>query len=611
MKQPIVFALAALFTLPLAAATRINVADHGILPTPACDASPLVEKLLAGIKANPPEGGVTLFFPKGTYHFRQENAASREWYTSNHDQVNPRRVAFALEGLKDFTLDGGGSDFIIHGRMMEIGALNCANLTLKNFSFDFEQPQITQINIQSVDPAEKSLTFSLLPGVRYTLENGRFTPGRDGWKNQPGMGILFEAGTKRVVQQTADFGLNLKHVEPIGDNLFKASKVNNAARYAPGMMFAARSWERPCPGIFLAECTDTTLRDVTIHYADGMALVAQLCDNIHLDRFNVSLRGKDDPRAFTTQADATHFSGCKGLILSENGLYEGMMDDAINVHGTYLKVLARTGDNTLRARYMHGQAWGFKWGDPGDQVQFIASKTMEITGEPNTVKSIKSLDKPINQGCREFEITFEKPLAAGITPEASIGIENLTWTPSVVFRKNTVRNNRARGALFSTPKPVVIEENFFDHTSGTAILLCGDCNGWYETGACRDVTIRNNRFLNGLTSAYQFTEAVISIYPEIPDLLNQKKYFHSGVVIENNLFETFDRPILYAKSIDGLTFRGNEIVKTEDYKPWHPNTFIFKLDRAVNVVIADNEFPELLDPNKDFHLYESPMPKID
>lgn len=37
---------------------------------------------------------------------------------------------------------------------------------------------------------------------------------------------------------------------------------------------------------------------------------------------------------FTTQADATHFSGCKGKITSCNGLYEGMMDDAINVHGT-------------------------------------------------------------------------------------------------------------------------------------------------------------------------------------------------------------------------------------------------------------------------------------
>ncbi|CEN52528.1 hypothetical protein CCAN11_2470038 [Capnocytophaga canimorsus] len=72
----------------------------------------------------------------------------------------------------------------------------------------------------------------------------------------------------------------------------------------------------------------------------------------------------------------------------------------------------------------------------------------------------------------------------------SVGIENLTWTPEVIFKNNIVRNNRARGALFSTPKKVICEENTFDHTHGTAILLCGDCNGWFETGACREVIIR-------------------------------------------------------------------------------------------------------------------------
>ena len=59
-------------------------------------------------------------------------------------------------------------------------------------------------------------------------------------------------------------------------------------------------------------------------------------------------------------------------------------------------------------------------------------------------------------------------------------------------------------------------------------MLCGDCNGWFETGACRNVLIRNKRFINALTNMFQFTEAVISIYPEIPDLEHQKKYFHGG-----------------------------------------------------------------------------------
>lgn len=38
------------------------------------------------------------------------------------------------------------------------------------------------------------------------------------------------------------------------------------------------------------------------------------------------------------------------------------MDDAINIHGVYLKVRERIDDHTLRCRYEHGQAYGFDWG---------------------------------------------------------------------------------------------------------------------------------------------------------------------------------------------------------------------------------------------------------
>ena len=258
-------------------------------------------------------------------------------------------------------------------------------------------------------------------------------------------------------------------------------------------------------------------------------------------------------------------------------------------HGTYLKVIKRVDDRTLIGRYMHDQAWGFEWGRTGDEVQFIRSSTMELIGEQNSITDIRPYDKEDIQGAREFSITFRDPVDPAINEESGFGIENLTWTPEVVFADNVVRNNRARGALFSTPRKTVAENNLFDHTSGTAILLCGDCNGWYETGACRNVIIRKNRFVNALTNMFQFTNAVISIYPEIPDLKSQQKYFHGGteggIVIEENEFDTFDAPILYAKSVDGLIFRNNTIRLNTEYKPFHWNKSRFLLERVTNAQI--------------------------
>ena len=165
----------------------------------------------------------------------------------------------------------------------------------------------------------------------------------------------------------------------------------------------------------------------------------------------------------------------------------------------------------------------------------------------------------------------------------------------MIFNHNTIQNNRARGALFSTPKKVVCADNLFDHTHGTAILLCGDSNGWYETGACKEVLIKNNTFINALTSQYQFTNAIISIYPEIPDLENQEKYFHSGITIEDNTFHTFDKPILYAKSVSDLVFKNNLIQTNTDFKPFHWNTHRFYFEKVKKIRIEQNKFDKPLD----------------
>ena len=264
------------------------------------------------------------------------------------------------------------------------------------------------------------------------------------------------------------------------------------------------------------------------------------------------------------------------------------MDDAINVHGIYLKIMERLDDHTLRARYMHDQAWGFDWGYAGDTVTFIRSQTMEYLDGVNRIAEITPLDGKDGIGMREFKIRFEQPVLAEVDGKTPFGIENLTWTPEVYFAGNTIQNNRARGSLFSTPKKTLVENNQFLNTSGSAILLCGDCNGWYETGMCKDVTIRNNKFVNALTSMYQFTNAVISIYPEIPDLKNQVKYFHKGsVLIENNEFHMFDAPVLYAKSIQGLVFKNNKIIQNNDYKPFHWNKERFFLEKVDQVKIQD------------------------
>lgn len=355
-----------------------EMSDFGIIPGKKTNLSGKMEKALQKIRKQTSENdSIVLRFEPGTYHFHPKGAAIREYYVSNHDQVASKSIGLALDEFHSLTLEGNGAQFIFHGRMLPLALTHSCNCTLKDFSIDHANPQIAQAEIVSNDP-EQGITFRVAPWVNYRItQDSLFETYGEGWALRQSAGIAFEKETRRVCYNTSDIGVPTKGITEIEPGLLRAPRWKDK-RLTPGTVMALRTWERPTPGIFLSHNTQTTLKNVTVHYAEGMGLLAQLCEDITLDGFNVCLKGKDDPRYFTTQADATHFSQCKGKITSVNGLYENMMDDAINVHGTYLKILERIDNHTVRGRYMHDQAWGFDWGFAGDSVKFIRTRTMDM-----------------------------------------------------------------------------------------------------------------------------------------------------------------------------------------------------------------------------------------
>lgn len=540
---------------------------------------------------------VILQLEKGEYHFYASHAAKRQYYISNHDPLNQRKVGIVIESCKNIIFDGNGSKFVYHGRMLPLAITYTENVQLKNFSIDFTDPQIAQFSILKNDTSQHCLTLAAAPWVKASVKDSTLIVSGYQWESTPNVAMAFEAKTKHVAYNTSDIPVYANRVEQISDHHFKAWGWKDA-RLKKDMVLTLRTFYRPNPGIFIERSNQVDLASVKVHYAEGMGLVAQTSQDISLDHFSVCLKGDSDPRYFTTQADATHFSGCKGKIISINGTYENMMDDAINVHGTYLKIIKQENPTALVVKYMHPQSKGFFWGEKGDEIQIVSSKTMETLGERNKILSISPIDAkervlPGNRGASGFIIILSNPVHLKLSKGENYGIENLTWTPSVHFVDNYIANNRARGALFSTPKKVVVQHNTFYHTSGSAILLSGDCNGWYETGACRDVLIKQNTFKNSLTSLFQFTNAVISINPEIPSLSKQKKYFHHNIRIEENKFEVFDAPLVYAKSVNGLTFVRNTIKTNNAYKPYHWNTYNVYFERVKYFKVRNN-YPEEL-----------------
>ncbi|MGM9804253.1 MAG: alpha-1,3-galactosidase B [Muribaculaceae bacterium] len=584
MKKAILCIIIGLLALPMSHAARVyNLADYGITP----DADSLASRMaraLQTIRHDAAGTPVTVKLAKGIYHMSPADAPVHTYYITNHDQVVHHPTAIALEDWQGLTLDGCGSTIMCTGRMLPMSIVRCTNVSVKRLTIDFDNPHIAQVTITGNTP--QGISFEPSPEVNWFIDDGRtfMARGRK-WECNYYTGIAFEGDTRHIVPQTSDLSIDLRNCSANG-NIITAPQWTDS-RLTPGTVVALRSYYRPHPAIFLEADTRTSLQNITIHYAEGMGVVAQRCTHLHLNKVDVRTA---PGRYFTTQADATHFVGCRGKLVVENGLYESMMDDAINVHGVYLRVRERISPNTVKARYEHNQSFGYQWGEKGDTVTFVRSATMDALPGFAVISSIEPAQGTI-AGEKDFIIAFDRPLPEEIDATQGYGLENITWTPEVTFRRCTVRNNRARGALFSSPRTTVCERNTFFHTSGTAILLCGDCNGWYESGAVRNLVIKKNRFINSLTNMFQFTNAVISIYPEIPNLNDAKGYFHGGtpnaIRIVDNTFETFDHPLIYAKSVDGLLVKGNKVTYNNAYKPFHWNKKSVLLEHCTRTQVQD------------------------
>ena len=594
--------------LPLGATRRtIHLSTLGLQAGTTENCTPLLRKILEGLQPELEQGTDTLelLFPSGHYHLASKGAVEREYYISNHDHAGIRPIGLLLKGWRHVILRGEGSELLFEDRMLPIVLDSCQGVELRGLTIDYTNPQISQLRILRSD-ATHGMIFTPEPWVKWRIaRKGKFETYGSNWQATPDHGLAFDPKTRELCYRTSDVLFPNRDIRQLTSKEAKKygvkDSVSGAILYAPrwrnaqlsdGTIFAARTGYRPQPAIFVSGCQDIRLHDITIHYAEGMGLLAQCSEDIALEGFHVELR-PEGGRYFTTQADATHFVACRGKISVERCRFENMMDDALNVHGVYLKVIAREGKHTLVGRFMHEQSFGFPWASVGDSVRLVTSRDIQGLEGIFHVRSISSAEGEALKGAREVRITFVEELPADYTPERQISMENLSRTPSVLFARNLVRHNRARGILINTPRPVLIEENTFDHISGSAILFSTDNNMWYESGQTREVTIRRNLFEDVLTSLFQFTSAVISIHPIIPDLAAQRHPFYGqgagSIRILENTFRTFDTPLLHAISTDGILWRDNRIEPTTSYPKFHPNQKRFLFEGCRNIDIAPSD----------------------
>ena len=489
------------------------------------------------------EGYNRLVFPKGIYDIDTTFCEQRSLNLSNHGLNGPKRIAVLVDGMEDFEVDFNGSTLVTHGIITPVAIINSKNIKIKNLHLD--NPETLTVQARVVEANENAIKVRVEQGLeQFVFENGRIYAdyGKEYMYVRQTTIIEFDGCTGEIAYGTADEALGdamqLRY-ERIDDEYI----IIRGATRVPcvGNFLILTMYCRCGAGVFAGNSQDVFFENVKIHACYGMGMLVQFCHNVNIDGCGTErIKG----RMYTANADATHFVCCSGVVKMENCEFEGQYDDALNIHGIFLRVIDKLTDRELLVKQMHYQATGLPILERGDRVQALEPSSL-IPYTENVVSDVEIINDEI------IRVTFDESVE-----NINIGddIENLDKSPDLIFRNNIVRNNRARGILIAAKGKVLIENSYF-HTAGPAILFESDGKWWFESGATTDVTIRNNRFDRCKHGTWG--SSVIQYVKR--EEVKADCYYHGTVRIIDNQFDMYNEKAIIFDNIKEVIVVGNEI----------------------------------------------------
>lgn len=545
MKKIIFITVCALFVLTATAQNIIKVSpEKGDMTT----------KLQAAVeKARSYNGkAVVIELQNADYNIHRESSSQILYHISNtvSEKDNPdqtKHIGLWLKELKNVTIDGKGAHLVTHGEMTSFVIDQCENITLRNFTVTAADPTVPELTVTEV--GERHMTVRIHPRSRYQIKDGKFSFVGDNWSLSDGIAQSYDP-EKDITWRSWSPLNGLRKAIELEPNLLRFV-YDNTPQARPGLTFQMRDGIRDQACGLIQFSKNVTLENLHLDFLGNFGIVGQMSENITYRNMAFEPEAGSG-RTCAGFADFVQMSGCKGKITIENSRFSGAHDDPINIHGTHLAVTEFLAPNQIVVKYMHHQTYGFQSFLPGNTIEFI---------DPHTLLSLSSakVKKAEMKNEREITITLDKPVTSKVKETEGLVIENVTYTPEVEIRGNYFSRIPTRGILVSTRRKVIIENNTFFRMQMSGILIADDARSWFESGMARDVTIRNNDFI-------ECGGPVIFIAPEND---RNEGYVHRNITIANNRFRLTGTDAISAKSVDGLQITNNlfltpEVMKIED-----------------------------------------------
>ena len=491
--------------------------------------------------------------------------------------------ALTLEGLSDFTFDGGDSTFISHRRSAAFMYVNeCTRVRVANFKVDWDwarEPLASLVRVAAVQKDSYDLEFVDYPDFPCKESHLVILSAFDPKTRSVGL----EDGITRAI----DFRRTNKpdaYRTWLAPNRVRVKQA--PAGIAPGQLYRLQHYYYQMNGVNMRSNAHLRLENVTILSTPGHAFL--ICGTQHhtlFDHVDIVAPKDDRRRIITCTADHLHMAQSRGYLKLDHCEFSLGADDILNMHDC--SGFARRKDvHTIRTQ--NARAYGRL--PKGTKVE-LRHGDYSPTGFTGTVREIKTVDA---KGA-VYDITFEEEVPEQTT-DGFVMFDKTYDTQNVIVRNSYFHDNRARGLLILA-RNVTVENNVFRHQEMGAIKIETGYtfNVWSEGYGVSNVVIRGNLFDNVNPSGSNAGHGRRSIYSGIylrTDPSSDTTGFPiiRDLLLEGNTFLDTCGVVGWFSSAHNVTVRKNVFEDPTPRRKEMDYRSQFRLVNAHDVRIVDNEW---------------------
>lgn len=289
---------------------------------------------------------------------------------------------------------------------------------------------------------------------------------------------------------------------------------------------------------------NTVLTDVKIISAGGMGVVI-LPHSTNFTAERLCIKSERKMQLMSGNCDGIHITGLAGNLVLKDCEFDGLGDDALNIHSTAATVSnSDISAGTLKCNYCKKSPDGLlspDWCREGDIISVLDSVSVKQIGSFR----VKSFNGDTLKYCD----------LSGTVKKGDI-LQNTKFNARTEVSGCIITRMRARGCVFQTEN-ITIKNCEFNSIPLAAVHAAPDIKKWYEVGPVKNMSILGNKFYM-CTAAYGAEHRpVIGFADNHDSICAGKGQIHNNILIADNVFEKINGRCIYASCVSGLDIRDN------------------------------------------------------